>query len=541
MDLKKLLVFVGLSAALLYGWTYLFPPTYTPTQSIATLPTVKTAEPNTVASTALSEASSLPSKTRIVVTTDVLKAEIDTMGGDLRTLSLLKHHSAIDTGKPFELLSDKKGHIYIAQTGLTSTDKTLMDLPTHKTVFTAEKEHYTLKGDHITVRLHAPPLAGIQVDKVYSFHRGSYVIDVRYDIDNRLNKPLSLTAYYRFLRGNQTPEGESSLTSTFTGPALYTKKDQFQKIDFEDLDSAKAEYPNQATDGWIAMIQHHFLSAWIFQPSGKHNACAKNCYFDVNALQNNLYSAGVLKPLALIKPGSKKSFNMTLFTGPQEYDLLTHITPGLELSKDYGWVHIFAAPLFWSLTKLQDLACNWGWAIVLLTLIIKALFYPLTAASYRSMAKMRTIAPKLQQLKERFGDDRIKMQQATMELYKTEKINPLGGCLPILIQIPVFIGLYWALLASVELRQSPWIGWIHDLSRPDPFFILPALMAITMVAQTYLSPPPADPVQAKMMKIMPIAFSVMFFFFPAGLVLYWLVNNILSILQQWYVNRQAAR
>lgn len=539
MDFKKLLVFLGLSAALLYGWSYLFPPALVPTQNASTAPAIQVPSNQPVVQTP-SEIATLPSGKRIYVVTDVLTAQIDTVGGDLRKLELLKHNSAINTQQPLELFSDKNGQVHVAQTGLISTDQKIASVPDHKTLFTAKRDHYTLKDDKIEVRLTAPKTLGLSVDKVYVFHKGSYIIDVRYDIANDSNTPISLTAYYRFLRGNQSPEGESSFASTFTGPALYTEKDKFQKIPFDDLDSAKVSYPHQTNDGWVGMIQHYFISAWIFHPNGKNNACKQNCYFDVTPLQNNLYSAGVLTPLHVIKPGEKQSFDMTLFAGPQEYDVLTKIAPGLELSKDYGWVHIFAAPLFWVLTNLQDIIANWGWAIVLLTLIIKALFYPLTAASFRSMAKMRTVAPKLQQIKERYGEDRVKLQQATMELYKTEKINPLGGCLPILVQIPVFFGLYWALLASVELRQSPWIGWIHDLSRPDPFYILPALMAITMIAQTFLSPPPADPVQAKMMKIIPIIFSIMFFFFPAGLVLYWLVNNILSIMQQWYVNRRIA-
>jgi len=542
MDFKKLLVFLGLSAALLYGWSYLFPPALVPTQNASTTPAIQgpplSSQPVTQTPP---EMATLQSGKRIYVVTDVLKAQIDTVGGDLRKLELLKHNSAVNTQQPLELFSDKKGQVHVAQTGLISTDQKRVSVPDHKTLFATQKDRYALKdSDKIEVRLTAPTTLGLSVDKVYVFHRGSYIIDVRYDIANHSNAPVSLTAYYRFLRGNQSTEGESSFTSTFTGPALYTQKDKFQKIPFDDLDSAKASYPHQTNDGWVAMIQHYFMSAWIFQPNGKTNACKQSCYFDVTPLQNNLYSAGVLTPLPLIKPGEQQSFDMTLFSGPQEYDTLTKIAPGLELAKDYGWAHIFAAPLFWLLTNLQDIVLNWGWAIVLLTLIVKALFYPLTATSYRSMAKMRTVAPKLQQIKERYGEDRMKLQQATMELYKTEKINPLGGCLPILVQIPVFFGLYSALLASVELRQSPWIGWIHDLSRPDPFYILPALMAITMIAQTFLSPPPADPVQAKMMKIMPIVFSIMFFFFPAGLVLYWLVSNILSIMQQWYVNRRVA-
>lgn len=256
---------------------------------------------------------------------------------------------------------------------------------------------------------------------------------------------------------------------------------------------------------------------------------------------DGLYSAGTVVDLPAIAPNTTYTLTMPLFVGPQDTHTMEATAPGLVLTKDYGWVTVIATPLFWLLEKLHAMVNNWGWAIVLLTVLIKAAFYPLSAASYRSMGKMKALAPRLERLKAQHGDDRMKFQQAVMEMYKTEKVNPLGGCLPVVIQIPVFIGLYWALLASVELRQAPWLGWIHDLTRPDPYYILPAIMAITMFAQTFLNPPPTDPIQAKMMKIMPVIFSVMFFFFPAGLVLYWVVNNILSISQQWYVTKQIER
>jgi YidC/Oxa1 family membrane protein insertase len=287
------------------------------------------------------------------------------------------------------------------------------------------------------------------------------------------------------------------------------------------------------------MVQHYFMSAWLLSPQGSGKVCVNEaaCRFEMKTV-DHLFSAAALVSLPTVAPGKSATISVPLFAGPEDYKLLTKTAPGLDLAKDYGWVRIFSEPLFWLLVKLQALVGNWGWAIILLTLLVKAVFFPLTAASYRSMAKMKALAPRLERLKEQFGDDRVKMQQAMMEMYKTEKINPLGGCLPILIQIPVFIGLYWALLASVELRQAPWVLWIHDLARPDPFYVLPVLMAISMFIQTFLNPPPADPVQAKMMKIMPLAFSAMFFFFPAGLVLYWVVNNILSIAQQYVVNKK---
>jgi YidC/Oxa1 family membrane protein insertase len=382
---------------------------------------------------------------------------------------------------------------------------------------------------------------------VYTFKKGSYVIDVRYDIVNGGSTPLSTTAYFRLLRDGKAPEGEGRFAQTFTGPAVYTAADKFQKVAFGDLDKGKAEYTKVADNGWVGMVQHYFGSAWILNPRDGQKVCAtaQSCQFLLEP-KNGAYSAATLVTVPTVAPGKTASLTVPLFAGPLEYNTVTKVTDGLELAKDFGKVHIFASPLFWLLTKLHALVNNWGWAIILLTLTVKAVFYPLTAASYRSMAKMKVLAPRLENLKQQYGDDRMKFQQAVMEMYKTEKVNPLGGCLPMLVQIPVFIGLYWALLASVELRQAPWL-YIHDLARPDQMFtipgigmpvgLLPILMTITMFAQTFLNPPPADPMQAKMMKIMPLAFSFMFFFFPAGLVLYWVVNNLLSIAQQWYVNQ----
>lgn len=481
----------------------------------------------------------LNSAGRIKVSTDVLDAEIDKMGGDLRLLAFKNHKSTADSSKPFLLFNDKKGQTYAAQTGLLSD--TIANLPTHKTIFSAEETSYTLNGDKVEVKLIAPAVDGVTIEKIYTFTKGSYIIDVKYNITNNNTKPLSIYAYYRLLRDGQAPEGEGRLAHTFTGPGLYTPEHKFQKISFSDLDTNKAVYPQHPQSGWIAMIQHYFVSAWILQPHNQPSVCqnAQSCTFEIKALPDSqLYSAATSVKLPVIAPGNSESFSMILYAGPQYYDVITKVAEGLERTKDYGWVHIIASPLFWLLTKLHTLVSNWGWAIVLLTLTVKAVLYPLNAASYRSMAKMRAVAPRLEALKKEYGDDRMKLQQEMMALYKTEKINPLGGCLPILLQIPVFFGLYSALLASVELRGAPWILWIHDLARPDPWFILPGLMAATMFIQTFLNPPPADPIQAKMMKIMPIAFSIMFFFFPAGLVLYWLVNNILSIAQQWLITRK---
>jgi YidC/Oxa1 family membrane protein insertase len=317
---------------------------------------------------------------------------------------------------------------------------------------------------------------------------------------------------------------------TYTGMAVYTDREKFEKVTFSDVDKDKIKYPKKSNDGWIAFLQHYFLSAWL--PA---NGAPREFY--TKHLENGLYAAGVILSLGSIEPGAHGALTVPLYAGPQEQDELAKLAPGLDLTIDYGWLTVIAKPLFWFLQWIYHWVGNWGVAIIILTVTIKALFYPLSATSYRSMARMRLIAPRMQKLKDQYGNDRQRMNQAMMELYKTEKINPLGGCLPIVVQIPVFIALYWVLLASVELRHAPFILWIDDLSVADPYFVLPILMGATMIFQTYLNPEPPDPVQAKIMKIMPIAFSIMFFFFPAGLVLYWLINNILSIAQQWQITR----
>ncbi|MFC3626728.1 membrane protein insertase YidC [Vogesella amnigena] len=541
MDSKRLIIFIALSFGILLLWQNYFAPKPTAKPAVqqqASAAAASNADVPAAAATATPAADStkLPRGQRVVVDTDVLHAEIDTNGGDLRSLLLKKHNAAEDASKPFELFTDKAGRMYVAQTGLIAAGNPA--LPTHKTVFSAEKASYTLQGDQLEVKLTAPDANGVKVSKVYIFKKGSYLIDVRYDIANGSAAPLATTAYYRLLRDGKAPEGEGRFAHTFTGPAVYTAENAFQKVDFADLDKGKAEYTKNAADGWVGMVQHYFMSAWVLKPYEGQAVCAnaQACTFQLEPSNGN-YSAAVMVNHAPVAAGKTASFTVPLYAGPEEYNTITKVADGMAYAKDFGKVHIFASPLFWLLTKLHAMVQNWGWAIVLLTLLVKAAFYPLTAASYRSMAKMKALAPRLETLKQQHGDDRMKFQQAVMEMYKTEKVNPLGGCLPMLIQIPVFIGLYWALLASVELRQAPWL-YIVDLARPDPYYILPVLMAVSMFAQTFLNPPPADPMQAKMMKIMPVAFSVMFFFFPAGLVLYWVVNNLLSISQQYYVNKQ---
>jgi YidC/Oxa1 family membrane protein insertase len=386
----------------------------------------------------------------------------------------------------------------------------------------------------VEVRLEAPPAHGVKVTKIYRFHRGSYVIDVSYEIANQGSAAISPFAYFQLVRDSKPPSGDSKMVPTFNGVAVYTNKEKFQKAPYGDIDKGKLPFPKTSNDGWIALLQHYFFSAWLPATGVQREFYARH-------LQGDVYAAGVIVPVGQVAPGQAGTLGVPLYAGPQEQDKLSKLAPGLELTVDYGWLTIIAVPLFWVLSWLQQFVGNWGVSIILLTVILKLIFYPLSQAGYRSMAKMRVVAPKLQRLKEQYGNDKQKMQQAMMELYRTEKINPLGGCFPILIQIPVFIALYWVLLASVELRHAPFFGWIQDLSTPDPWFVLPVLMGATMIIQTKLNPEPPDPVQAKVMKIMPLAFSVFFFFFPAGLVLYWLVNNILSIAQQWHINRVLER
>jgi YidC/Oxa1 family membrane protein insertase len=467
----------------------------------------------------------------IRVETDVLVAEISSQGGDVRRLQFKKHRDTVDRSKHFVLFDSSAERTYIAQAGLIGNG-----LPNHRTLFTAPGESFQLAEgqDQFEVRLTAPPAAGAQVSKIFRFRRGSYLIDVSFEIVNAAEAAMQPYAYFQLVRDDKPLPGDSAMLPTYTGVALYTDKDKFQKLSFSDIEKGKAQYSRNSEDGWIAILQHYFFSAWL-----PRSGVAREFY--ARRLEDGLYSAGVIVPAGAIAPGATGTVTVPLYAGPEEQEKLAKIAPGLDLTIDYGWLTVIAVPLFWVLAWLNHWVGNWGVAIILLTVIIKLLFYPLSAASYRSMAKMRVLAPKLQKLKDQYGQDRQRLQQAMMELYKTEKINPLGGCMPIVVQIPVFIALYWVLLASVELRHAPFMLWIDDLAAPDPWFILPVLMAVTMWVQTLLNPEPPDPVQARVMKIMPIVFSVFFFFFPAGLVLYWLVNNVLSIAQQWRITRVLER
>jgi YidC/Oxa1 family membrane protein insertase len=466
----------------------------------------------------------------IIVRTDVLIAEIDPVGGSLRRLEFTRHKEKLDKTKNFVLFQKDASHTYVEQSGFIGNE-----LPNHTTTYASTASAFELKdgSDTLVVPLTATTKeAG--VTKTLTFRRGSYVVDESLQIANRGAAEIKPFAYFQLVRDGTPAAGDSKMVPTYTGAAVYTDQSKFHKVAFGDIDKGKVDYPKHATDGWIALLQHYFVAALL--PTGNVDR-----EFYTKSLGGGLYTAGVILPVGAIAPGATAIVDMRLYAGPEEQDKLAALAPGLNLTVDYGWLTIIATPLFWVLSEIHKWSSNWGVSIILLTVLIKLLFFPLSAASYKSMAKMRLMAPKMAKLKEQYGDDRQRLNQAMIEMYKTEKINPLGGCLPIVVQIPVFIALYWVLLASVELRNAPFIWWIKDLSAQDPYYILPVLMGATMIIQTFLNPTPPDPVQAKVMKIMPVAFSVFFFFFPAGLVLYWLVNNILSIAQQWQITRMIER
>lgn len=532
MDTKRLILFVIFSFSILMLWEAWQRERLPETPVVAEQPrdasvpqSVATGEAGATNELPTDSAYLLESGQRIQVQTDLFRAEIDTLGGDLRELELLQHRASGTSEENFTLMSDSgKPMLYVAQSGLIGDN-----LPSHKKLFTSAATTYTLKQgeDWLEVRLNWTGEDGIQVDKVYTFHRGSYIIDLAYEIRNNSNQTLHPSVYYQIIHDSESNQG-SAMMPTFTGGAFYTADEKFNKLPFDDM--AEEDLLLNTKNGWVGLVQHYFVSAWIPKEGMSR-------VFYTRQLSNDIFSIGSKSALGSIAPGSSLSVDAKLYAGPQTQEDLKVAAPGLEYTVDYGWLTIIASPLFWILSAIERLVGNWGVAIIILTILIKLAFYPLSATSYRSMAHMRELAPRLQRMKEQYGDDRQKFQQAMIELYRKEKINPMGGCLPIVVQIPVFIALYWVLLGSVELRHAPFMLWIKDLSAPDPYYVLPILMGLTMIIQTKLNPTPPDPLQARIMMIMPIVFSVFFFFFPAGLVLYWLVNNILSIAQQWQINR----
>ncbi|MGC2049475.1 MAG: membrane protein insertase YidC [Gallionella sp.] len=547
MDLQRLFLFLIFSFSLVLVWDgwqrYQHPEQYAQ-QSEANnkgLPTPQTALPALPASTAqvatsvsaqgtiAQQSIGRPAGKIIYVKTDILEVEISTIGGDIIRLAMLKQPDAEDKSKPLVLFQHGEGtHNYLAQTGLLGSG-----LPNHNSQFASEHDRYELTGnaDQIQVRLKAADNSLLRTTKVVTFHKSSYVIDISYEMENTGKQAVLASGYFQLVRDSLPPKGSMKFLPTYTGAAVYTDKEKFQKVQFAEIEKGKTEYPKQADDGWIGILQHYFVSAWL--PKEK----TSREYF-TRKLEGDSYSVGVLLPAITINPGQIAIEGTSLYAGPARTNL-DKIAPGLGLTVDYGWLTIISTPLFWVMSLFHGWMGNWGVSIILLTILIKMLFFPLSAASYRSMAKMRLVAPKLEKIKQQYAEDREQLNRAMMDLYKSEKINPLGGCLPVLVQIPVFIALYWAILASVELRYAPFFGWITDLSAPDPYYILPVIMGASMIIQMRLNPKPPDPIQAKVMQIMPIAFSVMFFFFPAGLVLYSIVNNVLSIAQQWFITRAA--
>ncbi len=479
---------------------------------------------------AKTEAQAPVARERVVVSSDVLTLTFDTEGGSLVRSEFLKHRDQKNPERHVVLFDESKDRVYLSQSGLIA-GAAGGSLPTHKTPMKLVSGERELKdgADELQLKFESAEIGGVKLVKTYTLKRGSYALDVKHEVQNVGTTPLTPQLYLQLVRDGNKLAGESSFYSTFTGPAIYTEAKKYQKVEFSDIEKNKAEFEKQSSNGYVAMVQHYFASAWLLGEGVPREIFARK-------VDSNLYAVGMIAPLETIAPATSRTVEARLFVGPQEEKRLEAIAPGLELVKDYGWLTILAKPLYWLLDKLEHLIGNWGWSIVALVVLLKIAFYWLNAKAYASMAKMKSITPRITELRERLKDKPQQMQQEMMRVYREEKVNPMGGCLPIMIQIPVFIALYWVLLSSVEMRNAPWILWIKDLSAEDPYYILPLLMTATTMLQTALNPAPPDPLQAKMMWFMPLIFSVMFFFFPSGLVLYWLTNNILSIAQQWVIN-----
>ena len=544
-DIRRTFLWVifGFSMVLLWDQWQIYnghKATFFPKPTTATAPAVNAAAPDgvPVASTPAAAAPAGPTQVpgvtapvaasareRIDVSTDVLKLSFDTEGGSLVRSEFVKFGDIQDDKKPFVLLDESKARVYVAQTGLIGGA-----FASHKTPMKFTGERALKEGQNeLALKFESGDVGGFKLVKTYTLTRGSYAVKVAHQVINTGSVAASPQLYVQLVRDGNKPEGESSFYSTFTGPAIYTDAKKYQKIEFTDIEKNKADFEKTTQQGYVAMVQHYFASAWVLPANTARENFARK-------VDNNLYAVGMITPFSEVAPGQTKTLDATLFVGPQEEKMLEVITPGLELVKDYGWLTVLAKPLYWLLDRLFGFLHNWGWSIVALVVLLKLAFYWLNAKAYASMAKMKAINPKIMEMRERLKDNPQQMQQEMMRIYREEKVNPMGGCFPIMVQIPVFIALYWVLLSSVEMRNAPWIGWIHDLSAPDPYFILPVVMTLSTLLQTALNPAPPDPLQAKMMWFMPLIFSVMFFFFPSGLVLYWITNNILSIAQQWVIN-----
>ncbi len=560
MDIKRTILWVVFSLAILMLWDSwtrsnggpsLFsvsPPqqqstTIANAKSDASLPQTTVASATNKPATTdvpLGAATTANQGERIVVTTDLVQAEINTAGGELTRIELLKHKDAKDATKNVVLMENAGNRIYTAQSGLIGGA-----FPNHKSLFTVRPGARTLeRADSIQVVLDAQE-NGVKLTKTYTFTKGEYQIDLKHEVSNTTDAAITPSIYVQFVRDDAKLDGDSMFYSTFSGPAVYNDTEKFHKVSYEDIEKGKNPPAKLVDYGWIAMVQHYFVSAFLPEDKVARELFTKK-------IDAHLYAVGAIMKMGSIAPAASVAQSGKIYAGPQESALLEKFATDFDLVKDYGWLTIVAKPIFWLMEYIYLVLGNWGWTIIVLTILIKLAFFPLSAASYRSMAKMKLVTPKMTAIRERHKNDPQKMNAAMMDLYKTEKINPLGGCLPIVVQIPVFIALYWVLLASVEMRNAPWLGWIHDLSAPDTLFgvipginmpvgLLPILMAVSMFIQTKLNPTPPDPIQAKVMMFMPIAFSFMFFFFPSGLVLYWVVNNVLSIGQQWAITKKSTQ
>lgn len=550
MDIQRSILLVSLAVVsylLVLQWNQDYGQAPLPAASSATQSTTSplpelTASNNDDVPTASQDEAQAPaadapaaSQSLIRVQTDVLDLAIDPRGGDIVQLTLPQYPRRQDRPDvPFQLFDNGNERVYLAQSGLTGSngpDARSSGRP----LYHSATQHYQLSDDQqqLVVDLQFSE-AGVDYTKRFTLQRGQYDLKVSYLINNQSEQPWVGNMFAQLKRdGSADPSSTTATgTATYLGAALWTADEPYKKVSMGDMDEKQLR--QTVAGGWVAWLQHYFVTAWI--PAADSN----NVVQTRKDSQGN-YIVGFTGPSLHVPAGAQAETSAVLYAGPKIQSELKTLSPGLELTVDYGFLWFIAQPIFWLLEQIHKLLGNWGWSIIMLTVIIKLIFFPLSAASYRSMARMRAVAPKLQALKEKYGDDRQKMSQGMMELYKKEKINPLGGCLPILVQMPVFLALYWVLLESVEMRQAPWLLWITDLAIKDPYFILPLIMGVTMFIQQQLNPTPPDPMQARVMKLMPIIFTFFFLWFPAGLVLYWVVNNVLSIAQQWYITRQIER
>lgn len=552
MDIKRIVLFVALGFTTLMLWDA-WQKDYPQVQKPAVEASVKQAEAisnNSLPDLPVDDVNSVSSKQStanhsdvvlpvehtssnanyIRVKTDVLNLKIDPHGGNIVDLKLPDYPQELDIpNDPVQLFNTHPATKYLAQSGILGEQGT--DTKQQIATYTADQSKYMLEDgqEQLVVNLHWKNAQGVKFTKSYTFKRGKYVFDVNYHVENPNNQAWSGHLFTQLLRKDAQPESKGVFHIRAYFGASYSNADSpYEKVTFKKMD--KQNVSANGEGGWVAMQQHYFLSSWI------PNSGWKN-HFYTRVNNDGMYTIGVLSPKINVEPNSSMTFGAQLYAGPELPKVLKGIAPHLDMTVDYGWLWFISVILFWLMDQIHNIVGNWGWSIILVTVLIKAAFYRLSAASYRSMAAMRTVQPKILALRERYGDDRQKLSAATMELYRKEKVNPLGGCLPILVQIPVFIALYWVLIESVELRQAPFIFWIKDLSVKDPYYILPILMGISMFAQQKMNPPPPDPTQAKVMMMLPVVFTVLFLNFPSGLVLYWVVNNTLSILQQWYIMR----